>query len=212
MDRLLREGDPPVGQIASPKPQYKKAGSDPVAYEPVEGQHGAPFASLVDTDGKPITPASETTLAALEAELGLVKAELAAVKQMLTDGTAKGQVTLSGTIHEDVIATNFTVLAGTTQYYYASIPPAARYWGVWLRATQIDGKLDVIARPKYKDVGQYADSANSEVMIKGKTGATYNYPATAMGSLQVPGVLFMLQETSGSADAQLTEFTLWAVM
>lgn len=123
-----------------------------------------------------------------------------------------GEVTLSGNIHEDVIATNLTVLAGTTQYYYASIPPAARYWGVWLRAIQIDGKLDVIARPKYKDVGQYADPANSEVMIKGKTGATYNYPVTAMGSLQVPGVLFMLQETSGSADAQLTEFTLWAVM
>ena len=32
MDRLLREGNPPVGQLASPKPQYKKPGVD--EYEP----------------------------------------------------------------------------------------------------------------------------------------------------------------------------------
>jgi hypothetical protein len=53
---------------------------------------------LASLDGKDF--ASETTLAALETKLGLVKAELEAVKQMLTDGTAKGEVTLSGTVTE----------------------------------------------------------------------------------------------------------------
>jgi hypothetical protein len=34
----------------------------------------------------------------METELGLAKTELAAIKGMLTDGTAKGEVTLSGNI------------------------------------------------------------------------------------------------------------------
>jgi len=50
---------------------------------------------LASLDGKNF--ASETTLAALGTELELLKAELADVKTMLTDGTAKGEVTLSGT-------------------------------------------------------------------------------------------------------------------
>ncbi|WP_461367313.1 hypothetical protein, partial [Candidatus Darwinibacter acetoxidans] len=50
---------------------------------------------LASLDGKDF--ASETTLAAMETELGLAKTELAAIKGMLTDGTAKGEVTLSGT-------------------------------------------------------------------------------------------------------------------
>ena len=33
MDRLLREGNPPVGQLASPKPQYKPGVDE---YAPVE--------------------------------------------------------------------------------------------------------------------------------------------------------------------------------
>ena len=49
---------------------------------------------LASLDGKDF--ASETTLAAMETELGLAKTELAAIKGMLTDGTAKGEVTLSG--------------------------------------------------------------------------------------------------------------------
>lgn len=53
---------------------------------------------LASLDGKDF--ASETTLAALETELGLAKTELAAIKGMLTDGTAKGEVTLSGNIAE----------------------------------------------------------------------------------------------------------------
>ena len=60
MDRLLREGNPPVGQLASPKPQYKKPGVD--EYEPVEGQHGAPFAILKDASGNVVSPATEDKL------------------------------------------------------------------------------------------------------------------------------------------------------
>jgi len=60
MDRLLREGNPPAGQLASPKPQYKKPGVD--EYAPVEGQHGAPFATLKDASGNIISPATEEKL------------------------------------------------------------------------------------------------------------------------------------------------------
>ena len=59
MDQLLREGNPPTGQLASPKPQYKKPGAD--EYEPVEGQHGAPFATLKDASGVVVSPATEAT-------------------------------------------------------------------------------------------------------------------------------------------------------
>ncbi len=60
MDRLLREGNPPTGQLASPKPQYKKPGVD--EYEPVEGQHGAPFTILKDASGNVVSPATEDKL------------------------------------------------------------------------------------------------------------------------------------------------------
>ena len=53
---------------------------------------------LASLDGKNF--ASETTLAAMETELGLAKTELAAIKGMLTDGTAKGEVTISRNIME----------------------------------------------------------------------------------------------------------------
>ena len=60
MDRLLREGNPPAGQLASPKPQYKKPGVD--EYAPVEGQHGAPFAILKDASGNVVSPATDAKL------------------------------------------------------------------------------------------------------------------------------------------------------
>jgi hypothetical protein len=60
MDRLLREGNPPAGQLPSPKPQYKKPGVD--EYAPVEGQHGAPFATLKDASGNVVSPATDAKL------------------------------------------------------------------------------------------------------------------------------------------------------
>ena len=73
MDRLLREGNPPTGQLASPKPQYKKPGVD--EYEPVEGQHGAPFAILKDASGNVVSPATEATLEQVRALLAGVATE-----------------------------------------------------------------------------------------------------------------------------------------
>lgn len=114
MDRLLREGDPPVGQIASPKPQYKKAGSDPVVYESVEGEHGAPYALLLDKVGNKINPAttegldavkgilesadyaSETTLTALKTELELIKAEVNALKTIVISSADAKPVGVNG--------------------------------------------------------------------------------------------------------------------
>jgi len=73
MDQLLREGNPPTGQLASPKPQYKKPGVD--EYAPVEGQHGAPFATLKDASGNIVSPATEATLEQVRALLSGVATE-----------------------------------------------------------------------------------------------------------------------------------------
>lgn len=73
MDRLLREGNPPAGQLASPKPQYKKPGVD--EYAPVEGQHGAPFAILKDASGNVVSPATEAKLEQVRALLSGVATE-----------------------------------------------------------------------------------------------------------------------------------------
>lgn len=78
MDRLLREANPPTGQLASPKPQYKKPGED--AYEPVEGQYGAPFAILKNASGQVISPATDTQLEQVKSELELIKSELQTIK------------------------------------------------------------------------------------------------------------------------------------
>src|SRR5690554_3322021 len=94
MDRLLREGNPPAGQLASPKPQYKKPGVD--EYAPVEGQHGAPFATLKDATGAVVSPATEATLEQVKSELELVKSELATIKANQLSGDQKVQ--LSGTM------------------------------------------------------------------------------------------------------------------
>ena len=96
MDRLIREANPPTGQLASPKPQYKKPGVD--GYEPVEGQHGAPFAILKDANGNVISPATDAKLEQVKSELELVKSELQTIKTNQTSGDQKVQ--LSGTIME----------------------------------------------------------------------------------------------------------------
>jgi hypothetical protein len=96
-------------------PQYYNPTTD--EYEALHGTAGANHVVIYGPDGQPAALAteakleaarallesldgkdfaSETTLAAMETELGLAKTELAAIKGMLTDGTAKGEVTLSG--------------------------------------------------------------------------------------------------------------------
>jgi len=87
-----------------------------------EAKLEAARALLESLDGKDF--ASETTLAALETKLGLVKAELEAVKTMLTDGTAKGEVTLSGIIAEKASAQHSE--SATTVKTYTRAAGAAR--------------------------------------------------------------------------------------
>ena len=87
MDRLLREGNPPAGQLASPKPQYKKPGVD--EYAPVEGQHGAPFATLKDASGNVVSPATEAKLEQVKSELELIKSELQTIEANQLSGDQK---------------------------------------------------------------------------------------------------------------------------
>ena len=95
-----------VGKDGKPLPQYldeaerkmKAIGIMPIQDAAAKAELELLNTAMDQLNGKDF--ASETTMAALETELGLVKAELAAVKTMLTDGTAKGEVTLSGTIAE----------------------------------------------------------------------------------------------------------------
>lgn len=41
MDRLLREGNPPTGQMASPKPQYKDVQTN--SWEELKGEGGVSY-------------------------------------------------------------------------------------------------------------------------------------------------------------------------
>src|SRR5690606_6081427 len=58
MRRLIREGDPPAGQLASPVPQYWNPNTE--AFEDVLGAHGAPRAILYGygLNGQPISTAN----------------------------------------------------------------------------------------------------------------------------------------------------------
>ena len=71
--RLKRESNPPVGQLASPIPQYKRPGS--TDYDPVEGQHGAPYATLKDASGNVVSPATDAKLEQVRALLSGVATE-----------------------------------------------------------------------------------------------------------------------------------------
>jgi hypothetical protein len=99
MDRLLREGNPPTGQLASPKPQYKKPGVD--EYEPVEGQHGAPFATLKDASGNVVSPATEAKLEQARVLLNSINS-----KDFATDAKLEQARVLLNSINSKDFATN----------------------------------------------------------------------------------------------------------
>ena len=106
MDRLLREGNPPTGQLASPKPQYKDVQTN--NWEELKGEGGASYvkdkdvfakleqarALLAAISGKDF--ATQTTLAAVLAKLADLESELATIKANQLSGDQKVQ--LSGTI------------------------------------------------------------------------------------------------------------------
>ena len=99
MDRLIREANPPTGQLASPKPQYKKPGVD--GYEPVEGQHGAPFAILKDANGNVVSPATEAKLEQVRVLLNSINS-----KDFATDVKLEQARVLLNSINSKDFATN----------------------------------------------------------------------------------------------------------
>ena len=116
MDRLIREGNPPVGQLASPVPQYKRPGS--TDYEAVEGQHGAPFAILKDASGNVVSPATDAKLEQVKSELELVKSELQTIKANQLSGDQKVQ--LSGTKVELLKEWSDTGLMSQVEWFYGN--------------------------------------------------------------------------------------------
>jgi predicted nucleic acid-binding Zn-ribbon protein len=104
MDRLLREGNPPPGQLASPKPQYKDVQTN--SWEELKGEGGASYVKDKDAlakleqarvllnaiSGKDF--ATQTTLAAVLAKLADLESKLATIKANQLSGDQK--VTLSG--------------------------------------------------------------------------------------------------------------------
>jgi hypothetical protein len=102
MDRLLREGNPPTGQLASPKPQYKDVQTN--NWEELKGEGGASYVkdkdvfakleqarALLDAiSGKDF--ATQTTLAAVLAKLADLESELATIKANQLSGDQKVQL------------------------------------------------------------------------------------------------------------------------
>jgi hypothetical protein len=134
MDRLLREGNPPTGQLASPKPQYKDVQTN--NWEELKGEGGASYVkdkdvfakleqarALLDAiSGKDF--ATQTTLAAVLAKLADLESELATIKANQLSGDQKVQ--LSGTTATELIkefpSTDLSGLTGTGRRFGANGP------------------------------------------------------------------------------------------
>lgn len=111
--RLIREGDPPSGQLASPVPQYWNPSTE--AFEDVLGAHGAPRAILYGPNGQPISQSNP-----LEVRVRELEAELAAMRGMLETGNAK--VTLTGQIEVLYEGAVSTITAGSSVALVAKRP------------------------------------------------------------------------------------------
>ena len=127
MDRLLRESNPPTGQLASPKPQYKDVQTN--SWEELKGEGGASYvkdkdalakleqarALLAAISGKDF--ATQTTLAAVLAKLADLESELATIKANQLSGEQKVQ--LSGTVVEVPLFTQLEIR--DTEIYHSPI-------------------------------------------------------------------------------------------
>ena len=106
MDRLLRESNPPTGQLASPKPQYKDVHTN--NWEELKGEGGASYVK---------DKAVLAKLADLESELATIKANQLSGDQ---------KVQLSGT---NVVKQEVVLARGIYTETYRSVldkPPEAR--------------------------------------------------------------------------------------
>src|SRR5690606_756088 len=135
MDRLLREGNPPTGQLASPKPQYKDVQTN--SWEELKGEGGASYVkdkdvfakleqarALLDAiSGKDF--ATQTTLAAVLAKLTDLEGELATIKANQLSGDQKVQ--LFGNLGSKQVIVrktniNFSHALGTETIYETTKP------------------------------------------------------------------------------------------
>ena len=80
MRRLIRESNPPSGQLASPVPQYWNPSTE--AFEDVLGEHGAPRAILYGPNGQPIG----TQTNPLDVRVRELEAKLDELKQTIESG------------------------------------------------------------------------------------------------------------------------------
>src|SRR5690606_13659837 len=99
MRRLIREGNPPSGQLASPVPQYWNPNTE--AFEDVLGAHGAPRAILYGPNGQPI--GSSNPLPVADSALAQ------AVAQLATEGKLEEARALLETISQKDFATQTTL-------------------------------------------------------------------------------------------------------
>jgi len=169
MDRLLREGNPPTGQLASPKPQYKKPGED--AYEPVEGQYGAPFAILKNASGQVISPATDAKLEQVKSELELIKSELQTIKANQLSGDQKVQ--LSGTITEVVKVVDALAIT-TSSTRYINLPSLTRYrdWDLFVTNTlDEECRVGFTGEPTSNTIDVVTESGE---VVTYNPGTTYN--------------------------------------
>lgn len=97
--RLIRESDPPAGQLASPVPQYWNPNTE--AFEDVLGAHGAPRAILYGPNGQPI--GSSNPLPVADSALAQ------AVAQLATEGKLEEARALLETISQKDFATQTTL-------------------------------------------------------------------------------------------------------
>ena len=123
MDRLLREGNPPTGQLASPKPQYKDVHTN--NWEELKGEGGASYVkdkdALVKLEqvrelldailGKDF--ATQTTLAAVLAKLADLESELATedkleqVRQLLSGVATEAKLEQARALLDAISAKDF---------------------------------------------------------------------------------------------------------
>ena len=179
MDRLLRESNPPTGQLASPKPQYKDVQTN--NWEELKGEGGASYVkdkdvfakleqarALLDAiSGKDF--ATQTTLAAVLAKLTNLESELATIKANQLSGDQKVQ--LSGNI--------------ALQYKYSIIPNtgARHYFGVSGVKLLHNGPMTFWLKNNF-DLG-----TRNNVQLHWYTGGNQIIPPTTLPNIPVGATL-----------------------
>lgn len=113
-EQLKREANPPSGQLASPIPQFKIAGTNPAEYESAEGSDGAIHQKVANATGTLINPATSEGVTSLGNKLDTLatQATLADVltKIIAAPATEAKQDSLI-TLLESAIVTEGTILS-----------------------------------------------------------------------------------------------------